>query len=190
MDEDGVRVNFFVFFGLIAGGKSTLAEAWANQRGFAYYNSDRVRKELAGIEANREQKSGWSDGIYSKEFSRRTYDALLERAEAEMAQGRGVVLDASYHSRTERDRVRNLAGKLGENVVFILCSCSDEEVKSRLAKRALDPEAISDGRWDIYVMQKEHFEPPTELEAGQYIHMNTQENVDTLLANLEGLIAA
>ena len=38
-----------LFFGLIASGKSTLAKAWAEQKNIPYYNSDVVRKELAGL---------------------------------------------------------------------------------------------------------------------------------------------
>ena len=41
--------NIWVFFGLIATGKSTLAEKWAARHTMAHFNSDRLRKELAGI---------------------------------------------------------------------------------------------------------------------------------------------
>ncbi len=183
------QVKLFVFFGLIATGKSTLAEAWADKMGYAYYNSDRLRKEMAGIQPNAGREISWSKGIYSKEFSRLTYDALLSRAEQELSQGRGVVLDGSYSLKDERDRVRQLAESLGENVVFILCSCSDEVVRHRLSQRALDPAAVSDGRWEIYVVQKEAFEFPAELEPGQCFNINTQEDVDKLLVNLEGILA-
>ena len=38
-----------VFFGMIASGKSTLGEAWAGRHRAPYHNTDRVRKELAGL---------------------------------------------------------------------------------------------------------------------------------------------
>ena len=40
-----------VFFGMTASGKSTLAQACADRYGAPYYNTDRIRKELAGLEA-------------------------------------------------------------------------------------------------------------------------------------------
>jgi len=184
------QAKIFIFFGLIASGKSTLAETWAKNKGFVYLNSDRIRKELAGLEVHEGQKTEWSKGIYTAEFSRRTYDALLERAQEELRQDRGVVLDASYSLQAERIRVRKMAENVGEECVFILCSCSEEEVKTRLAKRARDPHAVSDGNWEIYVVQKERFEFPTELAAGQLITMDTQENPAKLLLHIEETLKA
>ena len=67
----------WVFFGLIASGKSYLAEAWAARHSFVHLNSDRVRKELAGAAAANGRGAGADQGIYTPEFSRRTYDELL-----------------------------------------------------------------------------------------------------------------
>ena len=70
-----------VFFGMIATGKSYLASAWAKQYDLPYYNSDRVRKELAGLPPETGQQEEVDKGIYTPEFSRRTYDALIEHAQ-------------------------------------------------------------------------------------------------------------
>ena len=112
--------NIWVFFGLIASGKSTLAGKWAARHGMMYLNSDRVRKDIAGISPIAGRKESLDQGIYSREFSRCTYDALLTMAEQECLAGRPVVLDASYQSLAERNRVRDLAARLGVDVFFIL----------------------------------------------------------------------
>ena len=44
------RQTLAVFFGMTASGKSTLALAWAKRCQAPYYNTDRVRKELAGLQ--------------------------------------------------------------------------------------------------------------------------------------------
>lgn len=174
-----------VFFGLIASGKSTLAENFARQQGLPYYNTDRVRKELAGLAAAARRPDGFQQGIYTSEFSRRTYQTLLDRAAADIRAGRdGVVLDGSYHRRTERDGVRRLAAELKVPCTFVLCQCGEEEVKRRLAERARDPQAVSDGRWEIYLTQKERFEAPAEVPAADLITMNTEAAVAELLAEL------
>ena len=49
MPQGDIVTRIFVFFGLIASGKSTLAEHFAKRYHLPYYNTDRVRKELAGI---------------------------------------------------------------------------------------------------------------------------------------------
>ncbi|HSR36508.1 MAG TPA: ATP-binding protein, partial [Desulfurivibrionaceae bacterium] len=159
------RAEIYVFFGLIATGKSTLAQAWAERHGLAYANSDVVRKELAGLAPTASQKEGVDQGIYTTEFSRKTYDALLTRAEEAIGQGRGVILDASYQSREERAKVVAVAQRLAVAVRFVLCDCSDAIKKTRLALRAQDPNAVSDGRWEIYLQQKARFEAPAELGA-------------------------
>ncbi len=178
----------FVFFGLIATGKSTLAQAWAERHGLTYANSDVVRKELAGLATTTSQKEGVDQGIYTKEFSRRTYDALLSRAEAAIGQGRGVILDASYQSREERGKVVALANRLKTPVRFVLCDCDDEVKKARLALRAQDPNAVSDGRWEIYLQQKARFEPPTELGSGQLVTLDTDLSITAALDKLDALL--
>ncbi|MBU0674422.1 MAG: AAA family ATPase [Proteobacteria bacterium] len=175
----------WVFFGLIASGKSFLATAWAQHHGFSLYNSDRVRKELAGIEPTSRNPSSLNQGIYSSEFSRRTYDELLIRAEAAILQGLPVVLDGSYQSRGERDRVCDLARRLKVQARFILCTCSDDEVKKRLRIRAQDPTAVSDGRWEVLERQKERFEPPDELAPSQLLVLNTERPLVDLLRELD-----
>ncbi|HIJ79035.1 MAG: AAA family ATPase [Desulfobulbaceae bacterium] len=182
------RPEFFVFFGLIATGKSTVAQAWADQRGLTYYNSDVVRKELAGLAPSASRQEAVGQGIYSSDFSRKTYTALLERAESDLTAGRGVVLDASYQGKEERQRVRDLAARLGVNLCFVLCSCPELEMKRRMEQRALDPNAVSDGRWEIYLKQKERFEVPDELSGAEFIELSTDLPVNDLLHNLLSMV--
>jgi len=175
----------WVFFGLIASGKSYLAEAWAARHGFAHLNSDRVRKELAGAEAASGRSAAADRGIYTPEFSRLTYDELLVRAAAELRCGRSVLLDASYQSRGERDRVRSWAAALHTPVHFVRCICPEEEVKRRLALRGADPKAVSDGRWEILQLQLQRFEEPSELDETLLLTISTDRPVEELMAELD-----
>jgi predicted kinase len=183
------QINLFIFFGLIATGKSTLARNWAAKGEMAYYNSDRVRKELAGLAPECRRKESLDQGIYTKEFSRKTYSAMLERAEKELSRGGRVVLDGSYMAEDERRRVREMADSCGADLCFILCECPETVIKERLAQRAQDPNAVSDGRWDIYLQQKKRFTPPVELPPEQLLVFSTADPVDKLLAELEKQLA-
>ncbi len=179
------KQHIFVFFGMIASGKSYLASRWAGQHGYSYYNSDVVRKELAGLSAETSQKEEVDQGIYTAEFSRKTYDELIRLAKADLADGRyeGVVLDGSYQSRRERDLVRN---KLGDfEPFFIYCFCTETVLKERMELRAKDPKAVSDGRWEIYLKQKERFELPDELATDQLVRIDTDRSLDELLSRLD-----
>jgi predicted kinase len=182
--------TIFVFFGMIASGKSSLAEAFARRYGYPYYNTDRVRKELAGMEAATRQQEEYGRGIYTPEFSHRTYLELLERAIEDVAAGReGVVLDGSYHSPGEQEKVRRLAEEKGARCVFILCWCGDEEVQRRLAIREKDHQAVSDGRWEIYQQQKQDFEVAEELQPCLLIRLQTEKPVAQLLEDLAGRLS-
>ncbi len=170
-----------VFFGMIATGKSYLASAWAKQFAFPYYNSDRLRKELAGITPETGQQEEVDKGIYTPEFSRRTYDALLDHADKHFRKDKHgcVVLDGSYQSLAERDLVRErFAGQM--KVIFVYCSCDEAVVKERLALRAVDPDAVSDGNWEIYLAQRKRFQVLTKDEVA--IVIDTDAPLDTLVA--------
>ncbi|MBU1232658.1 MAG: AAA family ATPase [Proteobacteria bacterium] len=171
-----------VFFGMIATGKSYLASAWAQQYGLPYYNSDRVRKELAGITPQTSQQAGVDQGIYTPAFSRRTYDALLDRADTHFREDAQacVVLDGSYQSARERELLRDrFSGRV--DVLFVHCTCSEDVVKERLKQRAMDSHAVSDGRWEIYLAQRKRFQPVTDLEQEQVIELDTNAPLQQLL---------
>jgi len=188
--KDAGPAGIYVFFGLIASGKSTLARGWAEHRGCACYNSDIVRKELAGLAPTAKRPAPLEQGIYSPEFSRQTYDGLLALAERDLAAGRReVVLDASYQARAERDRVRQLAARLGCRILFILCTCPETEIRRRLAWRAVDPAAVSDGRWEIYLQQRRLFEPPDECRPDECFAMDTAAPLPDLVRQLAEKVA-
>ena len=174
--------SLFVFMGLIAGGKSTLARAFAAEFSFPCYNTDVVRKEMAGFDPDSRQGSALNQGIYSPGFTRRTYDALRDHAEKELELGRTVVLDGSYQQRAERDLLVQCAARYGAPVYFILCRCDDEETRRRLDLRAQDPHAVSDGTWDIYVQQKKKQEAPNEIPADHLLILDTAQPISRLLS--------
>lgn len=178
--------TIYIFFGLIASGKSTLAELFAATHHLSYYNTDRVRKELAGLAATEHRLDELGQGIYTPEFTEKTYKEMLERAKRDLQQGaEGIVLDGSYSRLADRKKALVLADALDVDLLFILCTCSDQEVKRRLDLRAKDPNAVSDGRWDIFVKQKVHFEFPDELGSDQFMRLDTEADPEQLVSLLE-----
>jgi len=174
----------YVFFGMIATGKSTIAQAWSKHKHLPCYNSDWVRKELAGINPTAPRRESANNGIYTKEFSRKTYKALLDKAEANLQQGNSVIIDASYQYAHDRQKIRQLAKDLKCQVYFILCQCPEAEMKRRMELREKDPAAISDGRWEIYLKQKKRFEFPDELSDSELVILDTGASIEKLLDEL------
>jgi predicted kinase len=172
-----------VIFGLMGVGKTTVAQALALARGWPAVHSDEVRKSLAGLDPTTPARFGFGEGIYQEDFSHRTYAEMRRRA-GELLDGgaTGVILDASYKSAAERDRVRELAREKGARAAFIFCFCPQEVVRARLVKRQADSCAISDGRLELLDLQVEDFDPITPWEQ-PLMRLNTE-------GELAGLIQA
>jgi hypothetical protein len=156
---------------------------WANAHEMFYYNSDVIRKELAGSAAQGSAKSSFGQGIYSSSFSQKTYSLLLEKAESSIKKGQSVVLDASYSTVDKRRQVIALAEKQHVPVFFIYCVCPEAEMRRRMDRRAKDPQAVSDGRWEIYLQQKAAFEPPDHL-GNRLVTIDTSSSPEQLVAEL------
>jgi len=148
-----------VVFGLMGSGKSNRSRALAASLNWPVIHSDAVRKTLAGLKPTDRVPLEFGQGIYAEDFSTRTYDEMLRQAEAHLAAGRNVILDGSYKRAPERARVRQLARKHGVQVVFVYCECPPEVARERLGIRLTDPEAISDGRVELFADQARDFDP-------------------------------
>lgn len=179
-----------VFFGMTASGKSYLARAWAERHGYPYLNTDVVRKELAGIAATRSCPQEIDKGLYSPEFSRKTYERLLDRGERALAEDAFpcVILDGSYQLQSERRRVlERFADRY--SVFFVFCRCGDAVTRTRLAERLLDDEAVSDGRLEIYLRQKKIFEDPREIPPERLLELDTNASLEYLIGCVEHFLS-
>jgi len=176
------RPELYVFYGLPGTGKSTVSSAWAERKGLVYYNSDRVRKEIvAGIPALERRHEAFEAGIYSGEMSRRTYAALARFAGRHLMRGESVVLDATYRDGRERAALLELAACSEARIRFILCECPEDVVRQRLKRRAADRTSVSDGRWEIYQVQKKTFDPHEALPSDQPLIMDTSRPLEDIL---------
>lgn len=145
--------------GLTGSGKSTLAEGLTFELGLETADSDRTRKELAGLSPFEHCADGYGEGIYTPEATRAVYDALFDRAAAALAKGDSIIIDATFRNHADRERFRLLAEKYGARFRLFHTACSDGTAKRRLARRASEDRGASDGRWEVYLRQKKEFEP-------------------------------
>lgn len=75
-----------------ASGKSTLAAALGRRSGLAVLSSDAERKRSRGLQL----AAGARDEAYTPDRRAAVYRVLGERARAELAHGRGVIVDATF----------------------------------------------------------------------------------------------
>jgi aminoglycoside phosphotransferase family enzyme/predicted kinase len=159
--------------GLMGTGKTTIAEAVGRKTGAIVISSDVVRKRLAGIRPGERHYEAFENGIYSADFTRKTYDALYAEAARLLAQGRSVILDASFKKRNERLRAAEVAVKAGARFMVVECVLDEATVRERLRKRVLDGTSASDGREEILGAQKADFDTIAEFSKTSHIVVET-----------------
>jgi aminoglycoside phosphotransferase family enzyme/predicted kinase len=137
-------VRLILVGGTPATGKTTLAGRLADQLGAVVLSSDRIRKELAGLDPDRSAATDYHHGIYSAEWTRRTYGEILHRARGLLEMGETVVLDASWTDAAFRRQARDLADGTRSAVVELRCGAAPDTVAARLTQRATGHSGASD----------------------------------------------
>ncbi|MER6631502.1 AAA family ATPase [Streptomyces sp. NPDC000987] len=122
--------------GLPGSGKSTLSGALADRLGVTLLSSDRLRKELAGIPVEQSAAAAYGEGLYTPEWTARTYAALLDRASALLSRGESVVLDATWHDVGQREAALRMAERTHADLVALHCQVPGATSAARLATRA------------------------------------------------------
>ena len=178
-----MQPTLIIMAGLVGTGKSAVAVSLGEATGAPVVRSDEARKRFAGILPGEHRYEDYEKGIYSEEFTNKTYSELLKEASEILGGGRSIILDASYKSRASRERAAALAREKGARFFIVECVCEEEVVRARLKKRMGEKE-VSDGRWETYERQKHGFEQITENE-GRLIRIDSarpvEENMELIL---------
>ncbi|MFF1442786.1 AAA family ATPase [Streptomyces sp. NPDC058295] len=132
-------VGVTVVGGLPGSGKSTLSGALADRLGVTLLSSDRMRKELAGIPPEHSAAAGYGEGLYTPEWTARTYAALLDRAAALLSSGESVVLDATWSEAEHRAAAHRMAERTSADLVALHCDVPVDVSAARLSTRASGP---------------------------------------------------
>jgi aminoglycoside phosphotransferase family enzyme/predicted kinase len=166
--------------GLIATGKSTLAEALAAELAVVVISSDRTRKFLKGVALEQELHAAPWEGAYTEELTEQVYTELFRQASVVLASGRSVVIDASFRTRKLRDQARALAARAGVPFVLVECRAPEALLRARLSERASGP-SISDGRLEILGDFSARYEAVGELEPKQHVVVDTSAGLELSL---------
>lgn len=128
-------VTMVLIGGLPGTGKSAMAGAVADRLGWTVLNSDRIRKELAGMPPQHPAVAAFATGIYAEAWTNRCYGELLHRAVALLAEGESVVLDASWISAEHRAAAATAAERAGADLVQLRCTAPPGLAERRMGVR-------------------------------------------------------
>ena len=121
--------------GLPGTGKTTVAGGLADRFGAVLLSSDRVRKELAGIDPNTSAAAGYREGLYRPERTDALYAELVRRAGELLERGESVILDASWTAARHREIAREVAARTHSELVEIECRTAFGLARERLLTR-------------------------------------------------------
>jgi hypothetical protein len=127
-----------VVCGLPGVGKSTVAERVAAHLDAEVLRTDVIRKEL------------FEDPAYTDAETEAVYAELIDRARELVADGRAVVLDATFADARFRADVREMGERAAASFDLVEVECDRSVVKRRIERR----DGISDADFEVHL----HFE--------------------------------
>ena len=166
-------VTLVVGCGLMGSGKSSAANSLGRLLDLEILSSDRIRKELAGISSDDARHVPFGEDIYSAQFTARTYGELFGTAEKHLSEGKSVFIDASFIDPDRRAEAMELARKRNVRGILVHFHADEEELRSRLRKRAGEKTAISDGREEILAEQVRAFREPDDIPRDSLLSVDT-----------------
>jgi predicted kinase len=181
--ENFVRPTLWIVFGMIATGKSTLAQEISERLDIKLFRSDVIRKELFTHETARWNTIPFKEGIYSKHATSLVYGKLFLLAQEEIDRGNSVILDATFSSKDHRSEAFRMTENMDVNIVFVECKCRDTTILKRLEKRQTET-SVSDARPKLFKNFKNDYEAPNEIRPEFYIAVDTEESTGHIMENV------
>lgn len=140
-------------------GKSTLTDLLVFELGLATFNSDAVRKQMAGLPPETAVKVSFGEGLYSREMSNATYRQLERLADNELASGHSLVIDAGFGTGADRAEFARLAASHHAEFIILFVQCDPDVQRQRLRERSFRSCPVSDGRVELLDQQKVFLSP-------------------------------
>lgn len=171
--------------GVAASGKSTLARAVSDVSGIEMLDSDRVRKELAGLSPEQRAPAR----LYDAEHDRATYRELMHRAGLLAREHGAVVVEATFRDPLQRHHLAQVAQAEGARCVFVECRAPAPVLRERAVRRARAAHDPSDATAAVALRQLSEWVPFEEPLA--HVPVDTTRPLrDVLDGVLDGVSAA
>jgi aminoglycoside phosphotransferase family enzyme/predicted kinase len=151
----------YLVSGLPGTGKSYEAKQLSMRIKAPIIRMDKIRKQLTKTEGKAFFKA--YRGIYSQKTSKVVYRAAINEAASHLEKGRSCIIDATFQKRQYREWARAAARKTAAGFMIVSVICSERIVKKRLEQR-FKRGSVSDGRWSVYRVMKDRFEPLARSE--------------------------
>lgn len=168
--------HLILTYGLSGSGKTTITNELVARLPAVRIRSDLERKRLAGVEPAAHDDLGVGEGRYDAASTERTYAALADAADAALAGGLDVIVDATFLSRARRQAFAPLAARHGASLAVLACEAPEAELRKRIRVRAAARSDASEATEAVLDAQLRTAEPPIDGE--NVVRVDTTGRVD------------
>lgn len=162
--------------GVSGSGKSWLSRQLVPELRAIRIRSDLERKRLAGMPPTQSAAGHVREGIYSPQFSHRTYARLADSTEAGLRGGFDVIVDAAFLDGTDRELFRVLAKRIGVRRVIVSCHADRIALTERMSERSSEHSDPSDASLSVLDAQLRELKPLDLAEQPHVIAVDTSES--------------
>jgi uncharacterized protein len=170
--------RLLITHGVSGSGKSYAAERLLERAGAVRLRSDVERKRLFGLRPLEGSGSPLAGGIYDAGATERTHARLAELANAALAAGWPVIVDATFLRSAERARFRGLAQRHGVPLTILHCTAPEPVLRTRLAERARQMKDASEADAAVLARQLANVERLDAAEHAQTITLDGSRALD------------
>jgi len=159
--------------GVSGSGKSWLAGRLAPRLPALQLRADVERRRLAGIGERERTGAAPGTGIYTEAFSDRTYARLLAGAEAGLAGGQHVIVDATFLDAARRAPFRQMAAARGARFLILHCAAAPAVCEARVRSREAEASDASEAGVEVLARQLDTAGPLPAAEQQETLEVDT-----------------
>ncbi len=173
VEHERKAFNPVVFMGVSGSGKSVISRSLFPDG--VVISSDAVRKDMLGIPAGEHVYVEYGTAIYDSDMTGRTYRAMTERATAAAAEGKRVVVDATFLTAGQRQGFYSACIEARLNPFFVYCFADEQVLRDRVVARMTEGTDVSDAHIAVLERQLAHVEEPVELPFFRVMRLDTDQ---------------
>jgi predicted kinase len=164
--------------GLSGSGKTFLARQLVAALPALQVRSDIERKRLRDMPPTASATASPGEGLYSPEATEATYRRLAIIADAALAGGVSLIVDAAFLERSRRDAFRRIAARHGARFLILRCEAAPETLRRRVRERAAAGRDASDATLAVLEHQLRTQEPIGAGESAVTLTVDTGQPAD------------
>jgi aminoglycoside phosphotransferase family enzyme/gluconate kinase len=138
--------KLIIMRGMSASGKSTVSQKLVDMLGLIRIRSDTERKRLFGIDPEERASGEIESGIYSREYSEKTYKKLRQYTAVVLDAGYSVIVDAAFLKSYQCVEFYELAENLKVSFIILEITAPIEVLRNRISERV---RGVSDATIDV-----------------------------------------